>query len=296
MPTIDQRPTTALSFAQKAEIASDALETPASVSGYLNMRAIAAYVSQTSSGATGFDTTEVDFDGAIRIRGVVLESEASLYAGAPAGLTQAYYQDYVLYRHGTRLVYDLPEEAMRIRLGDITPDYTGFQTAPDLLGLSVQQTYAQLQPTKYTHPTGSHSFRIERPSEVDIIIDNVLYRHIRLAPGNYDLSELPLRPGANNVKLEVVDDTGRAPDLGVHRLYRRRAAGAGHQRVVFQRGRQILRSGRFARTHSCRRRAPAEFHDREQEFQQRLSAAGLFLRSAGRDRILQNRHHDGDHC
>ena len=177
------------------------------------MRAIAGYVSQSSSGNAGFDATQIDLQGAVRVGGTVLESEASLYAGSAAGLSQASYQDYVFYRHGTRLVYDLPENAMRIRVGDISPDYMAFQTAPDLLGLSVQQTYQQLQPGKSIRPTGSHSFRIERPSEVDIIIDNVLFRHIRLAPGNYDLSELPLRPGANNIKLAISDDTGARQTL-----------------------------------------------------------------------------------
>ncbi len=208
VPALEQRASQNLSFENKGEMASDALERPANVSGYLNMRATASYVSQASSGSTGLDVTTVDFDGAARFRGVVIEGEASLYAGTPAGLTETSYQDYVFYRHGTRLVYDLPEEATRIRVGDITPDYAGFQTVPDLFGLSVQQTYAQLQPGKTIRPTGSHSFSIERPSSVDIIIDDVLFRHIKLAPGNYNLSDIPLRAGANNVKLVIEDDTG----------------------------------------------------------------------------------------
>ena len=207
-PALEQRAPQNLDFGNKGDIASDALEHPANVSAYVNMRVTGAYVSQSSSGSTGIDATTVDLDGALRFRGFVLESEASLYAGAPAGLTQAYYQDYVFYRHGTRFVYDLPEEATRIRLGDFTPDYTGFQNAPDMLGLSVQQSYAQLQPGKTIRPTGSHSFSLERPSSVDIIIDKVLFRHIKLAPGNYDLSDIPLRAGANDVKLVIEDDTG----------------------------------------------------------------------------------------
>ena len=167
----------------------------------------------------------------------------------------------------------IPENAMRICSGHITPDYTGFQTAPDLLGVSVQQTYAQLQPTKYIRPTGSHSFRIERPSEVDIIIDNVLFRHIRLAPGNYDLSELPLRPGANNVKLEIVDDTGTRRTLEFTAFSgtscSRRASANG-----LERGHQVLRSGRCGTTEFPRRYASAEFSDCEQEIQQRFISSG----------------------
>ena len=210
---MDQRPTGKLSFKDEGEIASAAMEAPAYVSAYLNMRATAAYVSQSSAGNTGLGATMVDLDGAVRVGFVVLEGEGSLYAGAAAGLTQANYQDFVLYRRGTRFVYDLPEEATRIRLGDIMPDYSGFQSSPDILGLSVQKTYMQLQPGKSIHPTGSHSFRVERPSSVDIIVDGVLFRHIKIEPGNYDLSELPLRPGASKVKLVIADDTGARQTL-----------------------------------------------------------------------------------
>jgi outer membrane usher protein len=207
-PTMDQRATQHLSFGDSPGVDSSDMARPAEMAGYLNMRATAAYVSQSSSGGTGMDVTTVDLDGAMRFRGAVLESEASFYAGAPAGLTQAYYQDYVFYRHGTRLVYDLPEDAMRIRFGDFAPDITGFQGGPDLLGVSIQQSYKQLQPGKTIRPTGSHSFSIERPSNVDIIIDGVLFKHIRLAPGNYNLSDIPLRAGANDVQLVIMDDTG----------------------------------------------------------------------------------------
>ena len=159
--------------------------------------------------------------------------------------------------------------------------YTGFQTAPDLLGLSVQRTYAQLQPQKNIHPTGSHSFRIERPSEVDIILDEVLFRHIRLAPGNYDLSELPLRPGAQQ---RQAGDGGRhrsAADLGVQGLYRGRADRARHQRVVAQCGRQVLRCGRCPASRYAKRRHAAGFHRGQQEFQrQNLSAAAILLQPA----------------
>ena len=87
-------------------------------------------------------------------------------------------------------------------------DSTGFQTAPDLFGLSVQQSYTQLQPGKTIRPAVSHSFSIERPSSVDIVIDGVLFKHIKLGPGNYNLSDIPLRPGANDVQLVIEDNTG----------------------------------------------------------------------------------------
>jgi outer membrane usher protein len=48
---------------------------------------------------------------------------------------------------------------------------------------------------------------------VDILVDNVLMKRIRLGPGNYNLTDLPLNPGANNVKLVIEDDTGQHQTL-----------------------------------------------------------------------------------
>ena len=48
---------------------------------------------------------------------------------------------------------------------------------------------------------------------MDILVDNVLIKHIRLSPGNYNLTDLPLNPGANNVKLVIEDDSGQRQTL-----------------------------------------------------------------------------------
>ncbi len=177
------------------------------------MRVIAGYVSQTAYGQTGAVAPSFDFDGAVRVGPYVIESEGTFYTGNASAFADSYFQDYLFYRRGTRIIYDMPEDALRVRVGDIIPDYSGFQTSPDILGLSVQKAYATLQPTKNIRPTGAHSFRIERPSTVEIIVDNALVRRIKLGPGNYNLSDLPLRPGANNVKLVIEDDAGQRQTL-----------------------------------------------------------------------------------
>ncbi len=213
LPTVDQRPTSTISFNQKSEEESATLELPAYVSAYLNMQLAASYVSQNAYGGTGLEAPTIDFDGAVRVGAYVLEAEGTFYSPGTHWFSPSYFQDYIFYRRGTRLVYDLPDEAIRLRVGDVSPGYTGFQTAPDLLGLSAEVAYAELQPQKSIRPTGAHSFRIERPSNVDILVDNVLIKHIRLGPGNYNLTDLPLNAGANNVKLSIEDDTGQRQTL-----------------------------------------------------------------------------------
>ena len=212
-PTVDQRPTSTLSFKQNTEEESATLEQPAYVSAYLNLHLGASYISQNAYGGTGAEAPTIDFDGAVRIGPYVLEAEGTFDSPGSKWFSPSYFQDYVFYRRGTRLVYDFPDEAIRVRAGDVSPNYTGFQTAPDLLGISADVAYAQLQPQKSIRPTGAHSFRIERSSNVDILVDNVLMKRIRLGPGNYNLTDLPLNPGANNVKLVIEDDTGQRQTL-----------------------------------------------------------------------------------
>jgi len=212
-PTVDQRPTNTISFKQNIGEESATLEHPAYLSAYLNLHLAASYVSQNAYGDTGVEAPTIDFDGAVRVGAYVLEAEGTLYSPGWRWFSPSHFQDYVFYRRGTRLVYDLPEEAIRVRVGDVNPTYTGFQGAPDLLGISANVAYSELQPQKSIRPTGAHSFRIERPSTVDILVDNALIKHIRLGPGNYNLTDLPLNPGANNVKLVIEDDTGQRQTL-----------------------------------------------------------------------------------
>ena len=212
LPTVDQRPTSTISFSQKGEETA-AFEQPAAVSAYLNMHVSMSYVSQNAHGGTGMESPSIDFDGAVRVGAYVLEGEASVYDQGTTWFGAASLQNYVFYRRGTRLVYDLPDEAIRFRAGDISPAYTGFQTAPDLIGISAETAYSQLQPQTSIRPTGAHSFRIERPSNVEILVDNVMVKHIKLNPGNYNLTDLPLNPGANNVKLIIEDESGERKTL-----------------------------------------------------------------------------------
>ena len=213
LPAVDQRPTSTISFKQSADEESVTLEKPAYVSAYLNLHLTTSYVSRSTNGVTGMETPTLDFDGAVRIGAYVLEGEGTIYDRNSQWLGASSLENYVFYRRGTRLVYDLPDEAIRIRAGDVSPSYTGFQTAPDLLGLSAEVAYSQLQPQTSIRPTGAHSFRIERPSNVDILVDNVMIKHIRLGPGNYNLTDLPLNPGASNVKLIIEDDSGQRQTL-----------------------------------------------------------------------------------
>jgi len=191
-------------------------EAPARLSGYINIRAATDYVSASHADVTGLTAPRADLETALRWRDIVLEAEAT-YDGSEhiklPGATAEITRRHGLIRRGTRLVHDRPENVVRLQAGDVIPPVTGMQRAPDLLGISVERSFRKLRPGENIRPTGKRSFRIARPSTVKVQLNGVTARQIRLDPGEYDLDDLPLRGGANEIRLIITDDVGERRTL-----------------------------------------------------------------------------------
>lgn len=174
---------------------------PAGFSGYLNVRGSIDYVEQ------GFDKGLGDptflLDSALRLNGVVFENEAVWQPGAAADFQ----------RLGTRFVYDDVKNVLRWTAGDLQAVGRGFQSAPDMAGISIFRSYSVLQPQTIARPRGRESFTLARPSDVSVILNNQLTRRIRLDPGRYNVRDFPFAQGSNDVRLVIEDDTGRRETL-----------------------------------------------------------------------------------
>jgi len=214
-PAVEQRPRGTVSIRRNA-VPGTRPESPAPFSGYINLRAATDYVSASPAGATGLLPPRADIEAVIRWQDVVLESEFT-YDGADSA-------DHSTDRHGlaglhgftrrkTRLVHDRPEAAVRLQAGDINPAIASLQRGPDLLGVSVERSLRKLQPGANIRPTGERSFRLSRPSTVKVELNGVVVRQLRLDPGEYDLKDLPLQVGANDVRLRIADDLGEQRTL-----------------------------------------------------------------------------------
>ena len=116
-------------------------------------------------------------------------------------------------RRRSRLVYDFADEEIRIQAGDADVYGTGYQSAPDVLGVTVEKSPRKLSPGENIRATGKSSFRIERPSDVEVLVNGAISQKLRLRAGNYNLSDLPLATGANEVQLIITDDTGERRTL-----------------------------------------------------------------------------------
>jgi len=173
---------------------------PAGFSAYLNLHGSLDYIHQGSD--DGLQAPSFFMDGATRFGGIVLESEA---AWSPGTDNHPDFQ-----RIGTRAVYDDQHNLMRWTAGDLHPVARGFQAAPDIGGISIFRSYSVLEPQNIIRPRGDRSFRLERPSTVEVNVNGQIVRRLQLAPGTYDLRDFPFTQGANDIRLSVLDDTGRS--------------------------------------------------------------------------------------
>ncbi len=107
------------------------------------------------------------------------------------------------------LIHDEPDDALRYSAGDVTPIAAGLQGSPILGGISVQRQYGELQPFADIRPAGLFRFTLERSSTVDVVVNGVTIRTLRLDAGQYDLKDFPFFNGLNEVELYVVDEFGR---------------------------------------------------------------------------------------
>lgn len=175
---------------------------PEDFSAYLNLRSSFDMVEEGVD--EGIENPTLLLDGAARFGSVVAESGA-IYSPGRFG------PDFQ--RLGSRLVYDDMNSLIRFTAGDLEGTGRGFQSVPDIAGLSIYRSYGVLNPQQIIRPRGDRQFRLERASTVEVLVNGQQVRRIQLAPGNYDLRDFPFAQGGNDIRLNVIDDTGRTEVL-----------------------------------------------------------------------------------
>lgn len=189
---------------------------PADFSAYLNVRGNFDYVH--AGGDEGLTTPLMLLDGATRFGPVVIESEGVLQPGVAGNDFQ---------RLGSRMVYDDQKNLVRWTVGDLQTLARGFQAAPDVSGISIFRSYGVLQPQRIIRPRGDRTFRLDRASAVEVEMNGQIVRRLQLNPGVYDLRDFPFTQGANNVRLSVIDDSGRSEVLDFNLFIDQTQLGAG---------------------------------------------------------------------
>lgn len=208
-PTVEQRPRGEVRGRTRSSGGSSNLSKPALFSGFLNTYAGVAYSEGERAGAGRFDVPNLRFDGAIRWAEFALEGDALVNTGGD------------LFLQSLRLVHDNPEYALRVTAGDVQISPDGILTAPALMGVALERNFSLLQPSSNIRPTGKRSFRVERNSDVRVIVNGHEVRRLQLPPGEYDLDDLPLTSGSNDVQVIITDEFGNAESVDFSILFNR---------------------------------------------------------------------------
>jgi outer membrane usher protein len=281
VPNADQRPVGDLSLARsRGPVTNAAAARPAIFSSYLN---VITGVDHRWGDVSGNASTSgrLDLENVTRLWNIALENQFS-YEGlvdiyqCPVGAICNYDHKAGFKRQRTRLVYDIPESQLRIQAGDADVYGTGFQRTPDVLGVTIEKSPRKLRPGESIRPTGRSSFRIERPSDVEVMINGAIVQRFRLRAGNYNLSDLPLATGANEVQLIITDESGERKTLAFTSYFDGSLLGAGKSEWSLSGG------------------APSFFKDNERAYKRDETFGTGFFRYGLTEQVTAEAHAQGD--
>jgi outer membrane usher protein len=169
---------------------------PATFSSYLNVNLNLDYQSETE-----FEKPQFFLTGATRFEDLVVE-----YDGA---FSDQFGESYRFYRRGVRVVYDQADELRRYSAGDLRALTLPILRTPFLGGVSIEKGRRIFDPFLPVARLGAREIFLDNRSNVEVLINGEIYQTFQLEPGRYDLSDLPVQVGANDIQLIVNDSAGR---------------------------------------------------------------------------------------
>nr|WP_314430199.1 hypothetical protein [uncultured Brevundimonas sp.] len=171
---------------------------PEDFSAYLNTNMLVQRRNSTGDVAT----PSVYLNGAVRFKHLVFETDIQ-------GREDLFTGDYEVDRRYARFVYDEPEAFRRWYLGDMDPETRGRQGYIQMGGVGVARQRQRFESFRNNVLAGGRQLVLQEASTVRVLRNGVFVREFRLDPGQYDLSNLPLETGSNDVQLEIQNESGR---------------------------------------------------------------------------------------
>ena len=171
---------------------------PEPFSAYLNSNI--ALQRRESTGDVG--APSLFLNGAVRYKSLVFEADVQ-------GREDLFTGEYEVDRRYARFVYDQPEDYRRWYLGDLEPEIRGRQGFAELGGVGVSRQRLRFDSFRNNVLSGGRQLVLQEASTVRVLRNGVFVREFRLDPGQYDLSNLPLETGSNDIQLEIQNDSGR---------------------------------------------------------------------------------------
>lgn len=137
-------------------------------------------------------------------------------------IDQSELSDYDLFRGDARVFVDQPSVAVRYSLGDVTSRGVGHMPSINVGGLAIERRWGDLQPDRNIQNGGSQSIFLRESGEVFIYINDEFYTQVRLSPGRYQIDDIPLNDGINDITIEIVYLSGRREVINYTQFYNTR--------------------------------------------------------------------------
>jgi outer membrane usher protein len=159
-------------------------------SGFVNY----ALTSDPNAGYTGFFESGLTLDGAL-----LYSSFDRSGTGFERGITN--------------LTFDDPQHVRRLVIGDTVQSGGQLGSALQFAGVSVSRAY-DVNPYFVRNAAPGFSGTVLTPSTVDVYVNGQLSREEQVAPGTFDLRDLPVIGGANTTSIVIRDAFGREQTIG----------------------------------------------------------------------------------
>ena len=114
----------------------------------------------------------------------------------------------------TSLTVDQVRSRRRWVLGDTIGRSTSLGSSPIVGGFSVS-TQQDLDPYYAIYPTPQIRGAVRTPSTADVYVDGRLVSSVRLPPGRFTLSDLPIETGLGNARVIIRDAFGRQQSINL---------------------------------------------------------------------------------
>lgn len=149
--------------------------------------------------------------GGVRAGRFALEYEGGLAERGPEG--------YGLYRRFVRGLYEIEEKSLRFTAGDLQVDTLPILGSQLLGGIGVERRKRIFSPFDPVFELGGRRILVSSPSTIEIVSNGQTIRTIPVDEGVYDLQQLPLISGANNLDIVVRDAAGRTSVTNFNYFY-----------------------------------------------------------------------------
>jgi len=183
---------------------------PAKFSAYSNINAVGTYT-------TGLNfQPSIQLVNAVRYGAFVIDSEFDGQNNFNTTSTTSDQGPFVLDRRYARLVYDMPEDYTRFYLGDLSPITDGQQGFAQLGGVGVVRERYIFDPYRATTLLTDQTLLLAHDATVDVLVNGALTKQIHLNAGSYNINNLPLQIGSNDVQIRVNDVTGASQTINLN--------------------------------------------------------------------------------